>query len=73
MAGELLDDFRDVSGWNAVASGEAKLALARAEGPGGAALRLDFDFAGGGGFVVASKRLPRRMPPVWALALRIRG
>lgn len=74
MPDELLDDFRDVSGWGAVASGEAKLALARDGGPGGgAALRLDFDFKGGGGFVVASKRFSRRMPSEWAISLRIRG
>lgn len=73
MSTELLDDFRDPSDWGAVASGEARLVLAQDAGPGGSSLRLDFDFAGGGGFVVASKRFARRMPPVWALALRVRG
>jgi hypothetical protein len=70
---ELLDDFHDVSGWSAVASGQARLALARDAGPEGAALRLDFDFQGGGGFVVARRSLPRRMPSSWALELRVRG
>ena len=74
MADELLDDFGDVSGWSAVASGQARLALARDAGPDGrAALRLDFDFRGGGGFVVARKAFPRPLPPAWALALRVRG
>lgn len=74
MADALLDDFRDVSGWSAVASGQAQLAIARDAGPdGAAALRLDFDFRGGGGFVVARKGFPLAVPAVWALALRMRG
>lgn len=73
MAGEVFDDFRDVSGWNAVASGEAELALSRDDGPGGASLRLDFDFRGGGGFVVARKILSRAMPASWALSFEVRG
>jgi hypothetical protein len=73
-AEESLDDFRDVSGWSAIASGQARLALASDPGgPGGAALRLDFDFRGGGGFVVARKSFPRAMPRSWALALQLRG
>lgn len=73
MTDEPMDDFRDVSGWSSVASGEARLTLSRDDGPDGSALRLDFDFHGGGGFVVARKAFPRRVPSVWALALRIRG
>jgi hypothetical protein len=73
MADAMLDDFRDVSGWSAVASGQAQLAIGKDTGPGGAALRLDFDFKGGGGFVVARKSFPRRMPSSWALELRVRG
>ena len=59
-AGEVLDDFADLSGWSAVASGLAQLAIAPDDGPRGAAMRLDFDFKGGGGFVVARKRVPAR-------------
>src|SRR5262245_9393512 len=75
MTGELIDDFGDIAGWMAVASGEARLQLARdAAGPDGrGALRLDYDFKGGGGFVVARKALQRAMPQAWALALRVRG
>jgi hypothetical protein len=73
MTEELLDDFRDVSGWSAVASGLAKLAIARDAGPDGSALRLDFDFGDGRGFVVARKDFLRSMPSSWALALRVRG
>jgi hypothetical protein len=73
MARERLDDFRDLSGWSEVASGQARLAISGEQGPSGPALRLDFDFRGGGGFVVARKSFPRRMPPAWALDLRVRG
>jgi hypothetical protein len=73
MAGEPLDDFEDLSGWSAVASGQAELALSQDAGPDGRALRLDYDFKGGGGFVVARKSFPRAMPTTWALELRVRG
>ena len=73
MASELLDDFRDVSGWSAIASGQARLDLSSDASPAGRALRLDFDFAGGGGFVVARRQLARAMPESWALALHVRG
>ena len=73
MQSEVLDDFRDAAGWSAVASGEAQLALSRDEGPGGGSLRLDFDFRGGGGFVVARKNIARPMPEAWALSFALRG
>ncbi|MEB2345027.1 MAG: discoidin domain-containing protein [Deltaproteobacteria bacterium] len=74
MTDALLDDFRDVSAWSAVASGEAQLAITSGAGPdGGAAMRLDYDFRGGGGFVVARRSLPLALPSAWALALRVRG
>jgi F5/8 type C domain len=69
-----LDDFRDISPWIAVASGVAQLALRGDAGPDGhAALRLDYDFKTGGGFVVARRNLARAMPAVWAISLRVRG
>jgi hypothetical protein len=73
MQSELLDDFHDISAWSTVASGQAELRLAREPGPHGGALRLDFDFKGGGGFVVARRLLARAMPDSWALALGVRG
>src|SRR5215475_4948139 len=73
MPGEVLDEFRDDSPWSAIASGQARLTLSREPSPHGRALRLDFDFAGGGGFVVARRPLARAMPESWALALRVRG
>jgi hypothetical protein len=72
-AGEVLDAFLDLSGWSAIASGQAQLTIAPADGPHGKAMRLDFDFHGGGGFVVARKEFRRAMPPSWALRMQVRG
>ncbi|HEV7733687.1 MAG TPA: discoidin domain-containing protein [Candidatus Binatia bacterium] len=70
----LHDDFTDLAGWLPVASGLARLDVVRDVGPdGGSAMRLDFDFAGGGGFVVARKELALRLPETWALAFALRG
>ncbi len=71
--GELLDDFADLSAWMPIASGLAQLKITPEHGPQGAVMRLDFDFKGGGGFVVARKPLVRPMPESYALRFAIRG
>lgn len=71
--GEVLDAFQDLSGWSAIASGQAQLTITRDDGPRGSAMRLDFDFHGGGGFVVARKLFQRAMPPSWAINFQVRG
>ncbi|MCC6764554.1 MAG: discoidin domain-containing protein [Deltaproteobacteria bacterium] len=74
LATVLLDDFTDLSTWLPVASGLAKLDLAPDVGPdGAAAMRCDFDFGDGGGFVVARKPVTVAMPETWALAFQVRG
>src|SRR5437868_2079942 len=73
MADRLLDDFADVSGWMPVASGLARATIAREVGPGGHAMRMDFDFAGGGGFVVARKEIAASVPESFAIRFDIRG
>jgi F5/8 type C domain-containing protein len=70
---DVLDDFRDPSSWMPVASGLAELRLTAVPGLTGAALALDFDFKGGGGFVVARKVFGRTMPESWALAFEVSG
>jgi hypothetical protein len=66
-------DLADIAAWMPVASGEARLDLARVEEAGRPAMKLDFDFKGGGGFVVARRTLRRAMPPVYTLSFRVRG
>lgn len=72
---EQLDDFRDVQAWSAITIGQAQLELTGDAGPdNGKSLRLDYDFKGGAGFVVARKKIARaHMPAVWAMTLRARG
>ena len=50
----VLDDFRDVGRWSAVAPGAARLRLTPFVDDEGAALRLDYDL-GGNGFVIARR------------------
>ena len=73
MRGETLDDFTELSGWSTVASGQAQLDISGDRGPRGAAMRLDFDFRGGGGFVVARKRFSFPLPEAYALTFDVRG
>lgn len=73
MPSEILDDFQDLSGWSAFTSGEAQLTLSAGRGPSGPDLRLDFDFRGGGGFVVARKAFALDIPPSYSFAFQLRG
>jgi F5/8 type C domain len=73
MNGNMLDDFEDVSGWNAITSGQAQLHISQARGQRGKAMRLDFDFRGGGGFVVARKPFSLALPESYAFSVHIRG
>ena len=52
-----------------VASGEAQLGLRESGGE----LRMDFDFKGGGGFVVARKEVRSVMPEAFAIRVKLSG
>lgn len=56
-----------------VASGLAVLAIDHPESPRGRALRMSFDFNGGGGFVVARKEIHLPLSETWEFRFRIRG
>lgn len=73
MNGEILDDFAQLTGWSPITSGQARLELSQELLPEGHAMRLDFDFQGGGGFVVARKEFALPLPESYAFSLRIRG
>jgi hypothetical protein len=73
MNGDCLDDFADLSAWTAITSGEARLSISTDRGRIGAAMRLDFDFRGGGGFVVARKAFALTLPESYAFSLGLRG
>ncbi|SDX95819.1 Glucoamylase (glucan-1,4-alpha-glucosidase), GH15 family [Allochromatium warmingii] len=68
-----LDDFSELAAWSAVVSGQARLELAATVGPTGAALRLEFDFGEGGGFVVARRLLALQLPESFAFRIWVRA
>jgi F5/8 type C domain len=68
-----LDDFTELSGWSAVMSGQAQLGISLDRGPRSGAMRLDFDFKGSGGFVVARKRFAFPLPDAYAFTFDVRG
>jgi len=73
MDEKILDDFNDLSTWTAITSGAAQLRITRGQGLQGRAMRLDFDFRGGGGFVVARKAFPLEIPESYSFGFKIRG
>ncbi|HYN77785.1 MAG TPA: discoidin domain-containing protein, partial [Lamprocystis sp. (in: g-proteobacteria)] len=73
MQVRVLDVFADPAAWLAVASGEAQLTIAAEPSPQGPALRLDFDFHGGGGFVVARRLIDLTLPDAYAFRFDVRG
>jgi F5/8 type C domain len=61
------------SEWQPIVSGNAELKLSAVSAGRTPALRMDFDFKGGGGFVVARRALRREMPEEYAVNFRLRG
>jgi hypothetical protein len=59
--------------WQPIVSGNAQLELSAVPAGGFTALRMDFDFKGGGGFVVARRAESRAMPEEFAVTFRLRG
>src|ERR1700730_2942806 len=62
-----------LSEWQPTASGNAVLDLSMKWMGHVPALQMDFDFKGGGGFVVARRVLSRAMPNEYAVQFRLRG
>jgi len=73
MRETVLDDFEDLSRWSAITSGAAQLRISRDQGLQGSAMRLDFDFQGAGGFVVARKAFVLDIPESYSFGFNIRG
>ncbi len=66
--------FDDPGAWQVIASGQARgeLSSTRSE-TGKPALRLDYDFHGGGGFVVMRRSLSLHLPASFDISFRLRG
>lgn len=69
MNDRVFDDFSDAASWLAFASGQAQLKITSEPG----AMRLDFDFKGGGGFIGIRKEFKARLPEAYAFSFRVRG
>ena len=69
----LLDDFENLSGWSTSASEGVSVELAQDDGYRGMAMRLDFDFKGNAGYVVARKKIALPLPDDYAFSFYIRG
>jgi F5/8 type C domain len=59
--------------WQPIVSGNAELKLSSVRAGRVPALQMDFDFKGGGGFVVARRALKQGMPAEYAVTFRLRG
>ncbi len=70
----LLSLFSDAGAWQVFASGQARGELtACRDDEGNPGIRLDYDFHGGGGFVVIRRELGFRMPETFEIGFRLRG
>lgn len=66
--------FDDAGTWQVFASGQAKGHVTAANTPDGKrGLRVDYDFHGGGGFVVIRRVLPLALPETFEFAFQLRG
>jgi hypothetical protein len=72
-ADTVLDDFEELKGWTSSTSQGASLEIAHDSGHTGMSMRLDFDFRGGGGYVIARKTFTVSLPANYALSLHLRG
>src|SRR5882724_12109558 len=73
MTQEKSADSAITSEWQPIVSGNAELKLSSVLAGRSPALRMDFDFKGGGGFVVARRALEQAMPEEYAVSFRLRG
>lgn len=72
MNRDSLDLLQTCSTWQAMCPGEQTLNLSCTPAASGPVLRLDYDFKGSGGFVVARHVLRRPMPESYAVRFRLR-
>jgi hypothetical protein len=69
----LLDGFESVKDWRAQPSDGVSLRVSSDSGFRGRAMRLDFDFHGGGGYAVVHRAFNFTVPANYEFSFRIRG
>jgi F5/8 type C domain len=73
MTAPVQADSAPQSEWQPTASGNALLTLSTVTAAGHSGVQMEFDFKGGGGFVVARRALRRSMPEEYAVHFLLRG
>lgn len=73
MTERVVDDFSDAARFSLIASGQAQVKVTSEASGGNCALRIDYDFHGGGGFLGVHQDLSLRMPPISTMQFRLRG
>lgn len=73
MAENVVDSFESLAGWSTQASENATVELSLEEGMNGKALRIDFEIAPGGSFVIVRKAVSLTLPKYFAFKMWIRG
>jgi len=69
----VVDDFESPDTWTASGYPGTRIELASDAGVEGSALRLDFDFRGSRGYVVARRAVRLRLPDNFAFSFAVRG
>jgi hypothetical protein len=69
----LVDRFDDVAAWQAVGSDGVRASIHSAEGVGGRALRLDFDFGRAAGYALARRAVPVDLPAHYEISFYVRA
>src|SRR5262249_45982476 len=69
----VVDDFESSAAWSAIPASGVDMKLASERGPHGNALRVDFDFKGGGGYAVLHRKVDLDLSVNYRFAFRVRG
>jgi hypothetical protein len=69
----VIDGFDDAAAWEAAPATGVEMRLSAEEGVSGRALRVDFDFRGGGGWAAFRRELPVQLPENYELTFWLRG
>ncbi len=69
----VIDNFDGPNDWIAAPSDGVSLAIGRDAGRRGQAMRLDYDFQGGGGYAIARKPIALDLPENYEITFWIRG
>ncbi|MBX7133707.1 MAG: hypothetical protein K1X67_13625 [Fimbriimonadaceae bacterium] len=69
----LLDGFEDLSIWRPIHSEGAGVKLSLDKGVNGEALRIDYDFKGGGGYVIAERKVDLVFPENYTFRYQVRA